>query len=123
MLSHEQFKDYVFHGGELPETCIKDLINSASKTIERAIYKANKQIEETKKTFKIPNAEGIVFLINDGNYFFSNLGFWTIIANLIGRKFKGASFDVVIYLTINQPSRKKDSELDHHFWIPIYIQK
>lgn len=62
--------EYTFRGKQLPQKCKDDLIERASKTIERAIYKANKQIEETKKTFNKQNANGIVILINDGNYFF-----------------------------------------------------
>lgn len=121
-MTGEDFMGYTFRGKQLPEKCMADLIERASKTIERAIYKANKQIEETKKTFNIQNANGIVILINDGNYFFTNEGFLATISNLVGRKFKESSFDVIIYLTINQATYKEGSDLDHSIWVPIYTK-
>lgn len=122
MMTPEELRRYIFEGEKLPNVCLKDVIEIASKTIERAVYKANKQIKETKQTFDRPNANGIVFLINDGNYFFSNQGFLSVIADLVGRKFKDAQFDVVIYLTINQATQKSESELDYQVWIPIYTK-
>lgn len=119
-MTGEDLRDYTFKGQQLPQKCIADWIERASKTIERAIYKANKQIEETKKTFDKEDADGIVFLINDGNYFFTNQGFLAVISNIIGRKFKQSNFDVIIYLTINQATYKEGSELDHNVWVPIY---
>jgi hypothetical protein len=98
------------------------LIERASKTIERAIYKANKQIEETKNTFKKQHANGIVILINDGNYFFTNQGFLAVICNVVSRKFTKSSFDVIIYLTLNQATYKEGSDLDHIVWVPIYTK-
>ena len=121
-ITQEEFKDYVFKEKKLPQKCIEDLIERASKTIERAIYKANKQIEETKKTFNKENSNGVIFLINDGNYFFTNEGFLAVISNLIGRKFKDSSFDVIVYLTVNQVTQKEDSELDYSVWVPIYTK-
>lgn len=74
------------------------------------------------ENLKKPDANGVVFLINDGNYFFKNEGFLHIIANLIGRKFKESNFDVVIYITVNQATFKDDSDLDYNFWVPIYTK-
>lgn len=121
-MTEEDLREYSFRGTQLPPKCMEDLIERASKTIERSIHKANKQIEETKKTFNKHNANGILILINDGNYFFTNQGFLIVISNLIGRKFKDSSFDVIIYLTINQATYKEDSELDHIIWVPIYTK-
>jgi hypothetical protein len=121
-ISNKQLRNYIFRGGALPKKCSEDIIELASKTIERAIYKANKQIEESKITLSKRNARGVLFLINDGNYFFNTKGFLGIISNLIRRKFITPSFDVVVYLTLNQATWKPGSELDHTFWIPIYMR-
>lgn len=122
LIKPEDLVEYTLRGKQLPQKCIADLIERASKTIERAINKANKQIEETKKTFNKPNANGVIFLINDGNYFFTTEGFLVVVSNLIGRKFKQSSFDVIIYLTINQVTKREGSELDHNIWVPIYTK-
>lgn len=121
-MTEEDLRNYTFKGKQLPQKCISNWIERASKTIERAIYKANKQIEETKKTFGKDDANGIVFLINDGNYFFANQGFLAVISNIIDRKFKQSNFDVIIYLTINQVTFKKGSKLDYTVWVPIYTK-
>jgi len=121
-MTQKQLREHIFKGKPLPTKCVQDLIERGSKTIERAIHKANKQIESTKKTLNCEQANGIIFLINDGNYFFNNEGFLNIIANLIGRKFKESSFDVIIYLTINQATYKEGSELDYNIWVPIYTK-
>ncbi|KGO86693.1 hypothetical protein [Flavobacterium suncheonense] len=121
-ISQTQFRKIVFQGGPLPEKCIADLIEIASKTIERAIYKANKQIQESKSTFEKKNANGILFLINDGNYFFNTQGFITIISNVLARKFSNPSFDVCIYITINQVTQKPGSDFDYTYWVPIYTR-
>lgn len=122
MITQKEFRDYAFKGKKLPKKCQDDLISVASRTVERAIQKGNKQIEESKKTFNKPSANGILLLINDGNYFFSTEGFLHIISNIIGRKFKESSFDVIIYITVNQVTRKAESELDYSVWIPIYTK-
>jgi hypothetical protein len=121
-MTQKQFREHAFKGKPLPPKCTQDLIERASKTVERAIHKANKQIGTTKKTLNYENANGIIFLINDGNYFFTNEGFLSIICNIIGRKFKESNFDVIIYQTINQATYKPGSELDHTVWIPIYTK-
>ena len=45
-----------------------------------------------------------------------------VISNIIGRKFRTSSFDVVIYLTINQTTKKENSEFDYNTWVPIYTK-
>lgn len=121
-LTDVDFMEYSFGRKQLPEKCAKDLSERALKTIERAIHKANKQIQKTKETFKIESANGIVFLINDGNYFFDSQQFIMAICNIIGRKFVESNLDVVIYLTINQATFTEDSNLDHSIWFPIYTK-
>lgn len=121
-ITEKQFRNHVLRRAPLPEKCNFDILNSAGKTIERVIYKANKQIGQSKITLKKPEAKGIIFLINDGNYFFTNEGFLQVIANIVGRKFKESNFDVIIYLTVNQATFKEGSDLDYNFWVPIYTK-
>ena len=122
MITGEQLREYTFGRSALPIKCQKDIIEVASKTIERAIHKGNKQIEISKSTFEIPNSNGVLFLVNDGNYFFSNEQFLGIISNILGRKYRNPSFDVIIYLTINQTSHIPTSLLDYTVWVPIYTR-
>lgn len=122
MISNLQLQNYIFRAGPLPKKCIDELIDLASRTIERAIHKANKQIETSKHAMNKKNASGVLFLANDGNYFFDTHGFLNIISTLIERKFKNPSFDVVIYFTVNQATWTPEDNLDHTFWIPMYTR-
>lgn len=122
MISDAQLRNYIFKEGPLPAKCSKELIETASKTVERAIHKGNKQIETSKATFNIPNSKGLLFLVNDGNYFFNNHQFLGIIGNILGRKYRNPSFDAIVYLTINQTSRNPLNELDYTVWVPIYTR-
>lgn len=121
-IKNEEVLDIIFRRKSLPEKCRMELVEKASKTIERAIHKANKQIKETKKTLNKNDAYGAIFIINDGNYFFSNIGFIQVISNVLKRKFVESSFDVIVYLTINQNTWKEGSDLDHSIWVPIYTK-
>ena len=122
MISDSQLRNYIFKGGPLPSKCSKEMIEVASKTIERSIHKGNKQIEISKSTFNIPNSRGALFLINDGNYFFTNEQFLGVISNILKRKYPHPSFDVIVYLTLNQTSRNLINQLDYTVWVPIYTR-
>lgn len=105
---------------QLPQECYFDLLNACTKTIDRALHKANKQIQESKRTFSIPNAKGLVLLCNDGNYFVQNDIFIGLIANLMSRKYLESDIDGFVYFTLNQVSTIPNSQLDWHLWIPSY---
>ena len=64
----------VFYGqvrmesNNLPEEMQWELLRIYSEPVRRVIKKANKQIRETKNQLKMPNAQGLVIIVNDGNY-------------------------------------------------------
>lgn len=105
---------------KLPQECYADLLNACTKTIDRAIHKANKQIQESKRTFSIPNAKGLLLLCNDGNYFVQNDVFIGLIANLMARKYMDSDIDGFVYFTLNQVAKMPNSKLDWHLWVPSY---
>jgi len=108
---------------KFPQKCYSDLVNSCIKTIDRAIYKANKQIEASKKTFSLPTAKGLVLLCNDGNYFLEHAVLIGLIANLMHRKYLESDIDGFVYFTINQVSKMPGSELDWTLWTPSYRER
>lgn len=108
---------------QLPKECYIDLLKACEKTIDRVLHKANKQIKESKKTFSLPTAKGLVLLCNDGNYFVQNDTFIGIIANLMSRKYMDSDIDGFVYFTINQTSRMSGSDLDWSLWCPLYRQE
>lgn len=108
---------------QLPKECYLDLLNACTKTIDRVLHKANKQIKESKKTFSLPTAKGLVLLCNDGNYFVQNDTFVKLIADLMGRKYMDSDIDGFVYFTVNQTSTMPESDLDWNLWVPSYRQE
>ncbi|HAW57809.1 MAG TPA: hypothetical protein DCX03_02140 [Bacteroidales bacterium] len=100
--------------------CYYDLLSACTKTIDRALHKANKQIQESKRTFSLPDAKGLVLLCNDGNYFVQNDIFLGLIANLMSKKYIESDIDGFVYFTINQVSTIPNSGLDWQLWVPSY---
>ena len=107
----------------LPKVCYIDLLNACTKTVDRILHKANKQIKESKKTFSLPTAKGLVLLCNDGNYFIQNGTFVKLIADLMSRKYMDSDIDGFVYFTVNQTATMPDSDLDWNLWFPSYRQE
>ena len=52
----------------LPEKMQWELLRIYSEPVRRVIKKANRQIRDTKTHLKMPQALGLVLIVNDGNY-------------------------------------------------------
>lgn len=105
----------------IPECCFQDFKNAVTKTIDRIIYKANKQVGQTKIDLKTPKAKGLLLFANDGNYLYSHAEFLKIIIDLMIRKYsKDCSLNGFVYFTVNQASKIPGSDLDQHMWVPAY---
>ena len=115
----DEFKT-LLGANELPIECKRELIERATKTIDSVIYKADKQIIETKKILGRPQAYGLLLLANNGNYFFQNAQFLSVICDLMQRKYLNSSIDGFVFFTINQTTRIPGSDLDWNIWIPSY---
>lgn len=104
----------------IPKCCWQDFRDAVSKSIDRVIYKANKQIGQTKIDLKLNKAKGLLLIANDGNYLYSNAEFLKIIIDLMIRKYSNCSLNGFVYFTVNQASYSPESELDQHVWVPSY---
>jgi len=51
----------------------------------------------------MPEANGLLLIANDGNYFLEHQEFISIICHLMERKFKDSSIDGFVYFTANMP--------------------
>jgi hypothetical protein len=119
-LNEADFFEIIFKGKRLPESCLLDLHRLAIKTIDRSVYYANKQIRETKKLLASPQAKGILFFVNDGNYFLSHNSIIKALADLLSKKYPDSEIDAAVYLTVNQVSYLPESDLDWQIWMPMY---
>ncbi|MBB6129580.1 hypothetical protein [Mucilaginibacter lappiensis] len=114
---------YTLGSKSLPEICRKELWEKASKTIDRAVHHANKQIESTKILLNYPEAMGLVFLVNDGNYFLNHEQMFATICNLMLRKYTQSAIDGFVYFTVNQVANIPGSNLDWNIWVPAYREE
>jgi hypothetical protein len=110
----------IFGTKQISEECYLDLLNACRNTIDTAIKKANRQIRESKKTFSLPDAKGLVLLCNDGNYFLQNVAFIKLICDLMRSKYMNLEIDGFVFFTVNQVATIPESELDYHLWFPAY---
>ncbi|MDT5061288.1 MAG: hypothetical protein QOH63_1747 [Acidobacteriota bacterium] len=83
----------------LPLKCQNDLFKLVGRQIITHIDKANDQIKETKKFLGLPDAKGLLLLVNDGNYLLEHHDALRFLA----RRLKPAytSIDKFVYLTVN----------------------
>ncbi|GAC1370299.1 MAG: hypothetical protein NVS3B3_02520 [Aquirhabdus sp.] len=104
----------------LPSECYQDMINLAARTIETAIRSAKKQIELTKVFFDLPEANGVLLLVNDGNYFLEHQHIFALTCQIMERKFKNSSIDGFVYFSVNMPAVMPEHKLEMLPWFPAY---
>lgn len=83
----------------LPEKCQRELIDIFKHALQRRLLKANKQIRETAEAFGMPDAKGLVFLVNDGNFALEADAVIYLIGRILGHDC--TSINSVVYFTVN----------------------
>jgi hypothetical protein len=102
----------------LPMECQRELYSFIKKPIKRAIEKANRQIKQTKAHFNRPNAAGLLFLANDGNYSLESGHIIDIARDILSRHY--SSIDAFVYLTVNMRAMYPGYHRDVNVWVPKY---
>ena len=102
----------------LPEECVLELIDLYKPLIERPIKKANKQIKTTKKLLSMPNAKGLLLLVNDGNFAVQS----DMVLHLAERSLKGyySSINSMVHFTVNMVSDMNGVPKDILVWVPLH---
>jgi hypothetical protein len=83
--------------------------------IRTHLVSANRQIKQTKSALGIPNAKGIVFLVNDGNYSFETNVALHLVGRVLGSKF--TSINSLVYFTVNVVSHTPDAPGPILVWV------
>ena len=100
---------------QLPSDCAMEMISLYREPIARRIRKANEQIKSTRKLLKLPEAIGVLFLAQDGDY---SIGPEAVL-NLAARCLKGTRFsgidDVICFNAL--PARLAGESLGYMVWI------
>lgn len=109
---------------KLPPACQRDWLGLHMAPWKRKLEDANKQIKTTKSLLNLPNACGILFLVDDANLSFApedGMGF--IARTLRSRKPDGSQIyshlDRIVYFSVNPRAVTKDG-VGLNFWMPAY---
>lgn len=100
---------------------IDEIVIKNSKTLYNVVRDANKQIRETKKNLKKEDYQGLLLLVNDGNYSFKFELLMDISKRVIAdyqTRGRYESIDAMVIFTVNMPLYYKfeDSYLPSFPW-------
>ncbi|MCA2625759.1 hypothetical protein ACQY1Y_09960 [Microcystis ichthyoblabe FBCC-A1114] len=115
LLRQEHIKDGRFQIDDLPRQCAVDVFKVFSSPTKEAVEKANKQIKETKKYFRLPDAKGLLILANDGNYSIPPNFMMYILGNLLASRY--TSIDSFIFFTPNMRAYAPQIDRQFNVWI------
>ena len=104
---------------KLPRACVDEIIKLCSRTFQKIIEKANKQLRETKNKLGNAETQRILMVCNDGNFFLNNQKLHALLCNILGRR-KEIEIEGLVYFTVNQASVIPGSDLDWGIWVPAY---
>jgi hypothetical protein len=93
---------FIVQSANCPVEFQKGLYKILARPIRRRLHKANRQIKATRVKLGCPDAYGLVFLANDGNYRLEPAQFRCAVDVAIGRDFSGV--EGLILFTVNMLS-------------------
>lgn len=105
---------------KIPREYYRDMLRLARRTIEAAIRKAKEQIQYTKDYLRVPQANGLLLLANDGNFFLQSHEFFGLTCRIMQERFLRSSVDGFVYFTVNMPARLPEHEREMLIWAPAY---
>ena len=105
----------VVESKDLPERCQRELLDVFRPALRRRILKANKQIRETALALGLPEAKGLLFIVNDGNYALEADAAVYLIGRILGNEC--SSINSVVYLTVNMIASSPLTDKQVFVWV------
>jgi hypothetical protein len=105
----------VVESKSLPERCQRELLDVFRPALRRRILKANKQIRETASALGMPEAKGLLFIVNDGNYALEADAAVYLIGRILGNEC--SSINSVVYLTVNMVASSPVTDKQVFVWV------
>jgi hypothetical protein len=100
---------------DLPEENAWELINIFREPIRQILKKANRQIKQTREHFALPDAKGLVLLVNESNVALEPGPMIQMISQILDTPmFSG--INTVVYLTINMHASAPWSPVNTRIW-------
>jgi hypothetical protein len=99
----------------LPPECQNEMISLYREPILRRIKKANEQIKSTRSMFNLPDATGLLFLAQDGDYSIGPQAILSLAARCVkGGRFRGID-DIICFNA--SPGGLPGDPLGYMFWV------
>lgn len=109
------FRPSIIETKDYPLECQRAVANLLKRPIETRIKEANRQIKETKNHFNLPDAKGLLLLVNDGNYSFESDALLYTVGRCLKSQF--TAIHSVIYFTVNMAANKPSIDRDVLIWV------
>jgi len=106
----------------IPPQCAREFLNLVKKKLESSVIrKANRQIRETKAYMQAPSAQGLLLIVNDGNFMFSP----GVMTHMLARMMRGqySSINSVIYFSVNEAVSIPGVKMPSLFWFDCILPK
>ena len=116
----------------MPTQCQRELADFFGKRVRKVVRKANDQIKNTKKDLDMPDAFGLLLLVNDGGFHIPLEAFPYYLSHALRprwdkdgtpRQVQNTSIDQVIFFTMNMPMRTGSVPEETEPWAPMYRDK
>jgi hypothetical protein len=109
-----------FNIQDLPITCAKEFLDPIKRRLEvNTFKKANSQIKALKKHLDCPNAQGLLIIVNDGDYIFTP----EVMCHLLSRSMRSnfSSINSVIYFSANESVTAPTIQTPSLFWVDALL--
>ncbi len=107
------------NSAELPIECAKQILEVLKTRLQRLVKKANKQIEETKDELNLPNATGLLVLVNDGDMIFEFDSILHLLCRILKKRFR--HINTVLFFTANHPVLGPNMPCPTQIWTDLVI--
>lgn len=98
----------------LPDDCRREMMLPFKRKIEGCVKKAARQIKETKERLNVPDARGLLILVNDASTFLRpDIAFFFLHHILKGQN---SSIDQVVYCSVNMLVNAPGVQDGARFW-------
>jgi hypothetical protein len=115
------FRPTVIETKDYPIECQRDVYNLLKRPIEERIKQANRQIKQTKEHFSLPNAKGLLLLVNDGNYSFESDALLCTLGHCFKSQF--TAINSVVYFTVNMVANRPNVDRDLLIWVDARVRE
>lgn len=107
--------------GNYPKWFSSEVIRLFRPPISRIIKKANNQIKETKRHFKIVDPTGVLVFVNDGFTALEPHFVHALACSILTNSY--SSIDCFLYVTVNRYIEVDGSDVPRLLWMPTYSDR